>query len=307
MINILWGGILLKNKIIITVLFLILAIFIIILLPDKQLNYEPPNTAPEPETVDENKEVFIDPHRWTELCDGLIAHAGGGLYKEENGEKIPVIYTNSKEAIENSYKNGHRVFEIDFLLTYDKDLAAVHDWVVIGGKKRTSEEWANYKIEDIYTSMFIDDIYKFMLEYPDTFLVTDTKSFYYGDQDIRKQFEVIVNIAKDIDESLLNRTIPQVYDQNCYNILMDVYPFESVIYTLYQSPDSDEEVVGFVAGHDNIKVVTMEWYRYTEDFYDDLTKLSKYIYFFTINVPKEIEKFRSWGVHGFYTDYINPK
>lgn len=254
-----------------------------------------------------DKNVFIKHHGWTQLCEGLIAHAGGGLYRQdEKGEKISVKYTNSREALENSYKNGHRVFEMDFLLTYDGKLAAVHDWERVGGKK-TSEEWKTVKIYDTYTSMLIENVYEFMLEYPDTFLVTDTKSFFYGDKDITHQFEQLVSVAKDIDESLLKRVIPQVYDQNCYDIMMDVYPFESVIYTLYESPDTNKEVVDFVAKHKNIKVITMEWYRYTEEFYNDLTALSKYIYFFTINVPKEIETFRSWGVHGFYTDYINPK
>jgi glycerophosphoryl diester phosphodiesterase len=137
--------------------------------------------------------------------------------------------------------------------------------------------------------------------------VTDTKSFAYSDKDKAKQFEYLVNAAAKMDELLLKRIVPQVYDQSCYEIMMDIYPFDSVIYTLYESPDTDEEVVAFVAKHDNIKVVTMEWYRYTEEFYDNLTKLSKYIYFFTLNVPKEIEKCRSWGIHGFYTDYVNPK
>lgn len=297
-----------KRKIIITFLFFILVVFITSCEKDVIKNTDIIYTSDVLDVSDDVSEISADPHRWTELCDGLIAHAGGGLYKiDDNGEKISVIYTNSPEALENSYKNGHRVFEMDFLLTSDGKLAAVHDWVNIAGKKQSSEEWKNFKIDGVYTSMFIGDVYKFMLEYPDTFLVTDTKSFYYGEKDIQKQFEELVNTAKDIDESLLNRIIPQVYDQSCYKILMEVYPFESVIYTLYESPDSDKEVVDFVAKHDNIKVVTMEWYRYTEEFYDDLTELSKYIYFFTINVPKEIERFRSWGVHGFYTDYMNPK
>ena len=252
-------------------------------------------------------EVSIKYHAWTQLSDGLIAHAGGGLYKiEKNGEKTAQIYTNSKEALINSYHNGHRVFEMDFLLTSDGKLAAVHDWPRVGGKK-SSDEWKNFKIYDTYTSMFIEDVYQFMLEHPDAFLVTDTKSFAYSDKDKIRQFEEIVKAAEKMDKSLLNRIVPQVYDQNCYHILMEVHPFESVIYTLYESPDTDKEVVDFVAKYDNIKVVTMEWYRYTEEFYDDLTKLSKYIYFYTINVPKEIERFRSWGVHGFYTDYMNPK
>jgi len=145
-----------------------------------------------------------------------------------------------------------------------------------------------------------------MIEHPDTFLVTDTKSFYNDDATNKKQIELLVDTAKKMDESLLNRIIPQVYDQNCYDILMKVYPFDSVIYTLYESSDTPEEVVDFVAGCDNIKVVTMMWTQLTDDFYKGLTGLSKYIYIFTIDIPKQVEIFKLWGAHGFYTDYINP-
>ena len=249
--------------------------------------------------------VFIKNHGWTQIGGKLIAHAGGGLHPVINGRTVYQIYTNSMEAIENSYKNGFKVFEIDFNMTYDGKLAAVHEWANVGGKK-TSEEWKNYKILDMYKAIFLEDVYKFMLKHKDAFLVTDTKSFHHTDENIKKQFEYIVETAKSTDESLLNRIIPQVYDQNCYKIMMDVYPFDSVIYTLYESYDSNKEIVNFVAKNDNIKVVTMSWDRYTKEFYNDLTYLSKYIYFFTINVHNEILTFKKWGVHGFYTDYIKP-
>ena len=251
-------------------------------------------------------DIFIKRHGWTQLSNGLIAHAGGGLYKDENGEQIPQIYTNSREALENSYGNGHRVFEMDFLLTSDGKLAAVHDWQLVGGEK-SSEEWKDMKIESMYDALFIENVYEFMLEFPDTFLVTDTKSFFYDDVTNIKQFEQLVNTAKKMDESLLKRIVPQVYDQHCYNILMGVYAFDSIIYTLYESPDTPGEVIEFVADCDNIKVVAMMWTQLTDDFYNALTYLSKYVYFFTINVPGEAEIFRMWGARGFYTDYINPK
>gem|GEM_PF-2242853 len=261
-------------------------------------------------------DIFIKRHGWTQLSDGLVAHAGGGLYcatdedkDNEDGEErkqIQQIYTNSREALEYSYGNGHRVFEMDFLLTSDGRLAAVHDWELVDGEK-SSEEWRDVKIYGMYDALFIEDVYEFMLEYPDTFLVTDTKSFLYDGATNRKQFEQLVNTAREMDVTLLKRIVPQVYDQNCYSIMMGVHAFDSVIYTLYESPDTPEEVAEFVAGYDNIKVVTMMWTQLTEDFYDALTGLSKYVYFFTINVPGEAEIFRMWGVRGFYTDFINPK
>ena len=251
-------------------------------------------------------DIFIKRHGWTQLSEGLVAHAGGGLHKEgEDGEQEPQIYTNSREALENSYNNGHRVFEMDFLLTSDGKLAAVHDWESVGGEK-SSEEWKDVKIEGMYRALFIEDVYEFMLEYPDTFLITDTKSFFYDGETNKKQFEQLVNAAKETDESLLKRIVPQVYDQNCYRIMMGVYAFDSVIYTLYESPDTPEEVAEFVAGYDNIKTVAMMWTQLTDDFYEALTDLSKHVYFFTINVPGEVEIFRMWGARGFYTDFITP-
>jgi glycerophosphoryl diester phosphodiesterase len=252
---------------------------------------------------------FIKRHGWTQLSDGLIAHAGGGLFEyDENGKRFDVIYTNSLEALLFAYGNGHRVFEIDFLLTSDGYLAATHDWHRHGdGGIKSSEEWRGHKIYGKYTSMFICGVYEFMLEHPDSFLVTDTKSFFYSPENARRQFEIIVDTAKAMDESLLKRIVPQVYDQDIYKILMQVYPFESVIYTLYESPDSDAEVVDFVAANSNIGAVTMGGYRYSEKFFSDLKELGVYIYFYTINVHREIEMFRQWGVHGFYTDFINPR
>ena len=251
-------------------------------------------------------DIFIRRHGWTQLSDGLIAHAGGGLYKDENGEQISQIYTNSREAMENSYSNGHKVFEIDFLLTTDGKLAAVHDWQRVDGQK-SSEEWKGMMIEDMYKALFIEDVYEFMLEYPDTFLVTDTKSFFNDTETNIKQVEQLVDIAKEMDGSLLQRIVPQVYDQDCYSILMGVYAFDSVIYTLYESLDTPEEVAEFVAACDNIKVVAMMWTQLTGDFYKALAGLSKYAYFFTINIPGQVEIFRMWGARGFYTDYLNPK
>jgi len=253
-----------------------------------------------------SSDIFIKRHGWTQLSDGLVAHAGGGLYKDEDGEMLPQIYTNSREALESSYGNGHRVFEMDFLLTSNGRLAAVHDWERVGGEK-TSEEWRDVKIYDMYESLFIEDVYKFMLEHPDTFLVTDTKSFFYDDESSVQVVEQLVHTAKKMDESLLKRIVPQVYDQDCYSTLMGVYAFDSVIYTLYESSDTPEQVAEFVAVCDNIKVVAMMWTQLTDDFHNDLTCLSKYVYFFTINVPREADIYRMWGVRGFYTDYINPK
>ena len=50
----------------------------------------------------------------------FIAHAGGGIDQ--------YIYTNSKEAIYKSIKNGFKLIEIDLQETDDEIFIGVHDW-----------------------------------------------------------------------------------------------------------------------------------------------------------------------------------
>jgi glycerophosphoryl diester phosphodiesterase len=104
----------------------------------------------------------------------LIAHAGGALFADD-GEML--TYTNSLEAIEQNYRRGHRVFEIDFLLTKDGQLAAVHDWDT--GKRITKSDWkdapalADWKSKKIYgkyTPIDINDIVKLMETYRDIYI-----------------------------------------------------------------------------------------------------------------------------------------
>lgn len=53
----------------------------------------------------------------------VIAHAGGGI----DGH----IYTDSLEAINNSYDNGARLFDIDLRFTSDIEIVLRHDWTGI--------------------------------------------------------------------------------------------------------------------------------------------------------------------------------
>ncbi len=89
-------------------------------------------------------------------------------------------------------------------------------------------------------------------------------------------------------------------------MLTDIYPFKSIIYTLYASPDSDGEVVDFVWDKPDIPVITMGPVRYGEKFYDALIRAGKRIYFFTLNDIEEIYGSISLGVNGFYTDFVTP-
>jgi glycerophosphoryl diester phosphodiesterase len=236
----------------------------------------------------------------------LIAHAGGALYGI-GGEII--TYTNSLEAIEQNYQRGHRFFEIDFSLTKDGKLAAVHDWRT--GKEitqaewtgiPTNEEWKAKKIHGKYKTLDIDGIIALMAKYRDMFIVTDTKET--QENMVAKQFMEIYKASGQIDIEILNRFIPQIYYPQMLKTIYDIYPFRNVIYTLYQSPQSDEEVLEFVKNHNSIYAVTMWPDRAVENFVNELTKLDKRIYVHTVNKFEEAYQIMQSGVSGLYTDYL---
>lgn len=57
----------------------------------------------------------------------FIAHAGGGIVANESKGEI-FAYTNSKEALLQSIKEGFRLIELDLALDKDGDIFAAHDY-----------------------------------------------------------------------------------------------------------------------------------------------------------------------------------
>ena len=104
--------------------------------------------------------------------DRYIAHAGG----EVNGIKS----TNSKDALDQNYKKGFRLFELDIIETSDGKLVAAHDWRMwsrftdYGGTlPPTLAEFKKEKIYGDYETLDMEGINKWFAEHPDALLVTD--------------------------------------------------------------------------------------------------------------------------------------
>ncbi|GHV10849.1 hypothetical protein FACS1894219_01020 [Clostridia bacterium] len=244
-------------------------------------------------------------HAWTDISDGLVAHAAGSIAVKYSDRTDYIIETNSFEAFRTSYANGYRVFEIDLNLTSDGKLAAVHDWTRYE-RVMSLSEYMKHKIKGVYSTMDLERILTMMNYCEDIFMITDTKSFEYTDEQIKVQFRELYNTAMKINPALLNRIIPQIYNQKMYALIRDIYKWNSIIYTLYQSHDSDDEVVKFVSSHSDIKVVAMAPVKFSDKFGADLTKAEKLVYCYTLNDTVEAAALRKRGVHGIYTDYIFP-
>ncbi|MUH36801.1 hypothetical protein D9O36_13180 [Zobellia amurskyensis] len=101
-----------------------------------------------------------------------IAHAGG----EINGVKS----TNSKNALDENYKKGFRLFELDIIETSDGKLVAAHDWEMWarftdfpGALPPSHAEFMKHKIYGDYSTLDLKGINAWFKAHPDATLVTD--------------------------------------------------------------------------------------------------------------------------------------
>lgn len=257
--------------------------------------------------------IKYEQHEWTEL-PALIAHAGGGIRTKEYN----TFYTNSLEALVSNYNLGHRIFEFDFYLTSDLRLASIHDWTTFGdhsGVAFSSEKWKNSKAygvpvtEACYTTMLLEDILDEMLVNKDMFLVTDTKSFEITTEETKLQFQLIYEEAMERDPDLLNRIIPQIYNEELYDVVTSVYNFPSIIYTAYATYDSAEKIIAFANKHENIKVITAPVGdgRFDESMIRSLHESDLLLYNHTINTYAELTDGEVKNIDGFYTDLLLPR
>ncbi len=104
--------------------------------------------------------------------DRYIAHAGGSV----NG----IASTNSLEALNENYKKGFRLFELDINETTDGQYIAAHDWNMwarftdFEGELPVSHaEFLKHKIYGDYTTLDMNRINEWFSAHPDATLVTD--------------------------------------------------------------------------------------------------------------------------------------
>jgi len=102
----------------------------------------------------------------------FIAHAGGSI----DGRR----YTNSLEALDNSYQTGFRFFELDIVKTSDNHFVAAHDWEYWqklsghdGPLPPTRQVFKGTKLIGKYTPLDMDDINTWFANHQDAVLVTD--------------------------------------------------------------------------------------------------------------------------------------
>jgi glycerophosphoryl diester phosphodiesterase len=85
----------------------------------------------------------------------------------------------------------------------------------------------------------------------------------------------------------------------------EYHGYENIIYTLYKSSNTEDEIVDFIK-HNNLLAVTMPVERLNEDFVRRIKDTGTFIYTHTINDEDQAMKLEEKGVDGFYTDDLKP-
>lgn len=238
----------------------------------------------------------------------LIGHAGGSL---ELGDRSQKSVTNAKEAFYQNYKEGIRYFEGDLVYTSDKKIVLRHRWgyylydLLGQSLPTTTEKDAPLTYSELmsnplfgkYESMDLKDLNKFLQEHPDAYFITDIKD---------DSMEILAEIVETIkDKSILNRIIPQIYSLSEYDAVTTIYEFPSIYLTLYNSPDSNEEILEFIKKNKiGALICGIDIFEKRKELIPKVHKEGIPFYVHTINSIEELKIYKEQSVDGIYTDTL---
>jgi glycerophosphoryl diester phosphodiesterase len=224
----------------------------------------------------------------------LIAHAGGDIY----GIKM----TNSRQALDKSYEEGFRFFELDISTASDGIPVLVHDWDI--GKllvnkvddpmHPTSKELKSGKTLLNLEIMDLHKLAKWVSRNKDAYVITDIK-----DNNIK-----MLQILKENHPEIISRIIPQIYKFEEYEPVKNM-GFTNIILTLYRLKVTDQEIISFCE-RNTLFALTVSIQRATSEFLNKYSVLKIPLYVHTINEYDSYVKLRRAGVYGVYTDYFQP-
>lgn len=222
----------------------------------------------------------------------LVSHAGGAIYGYR--------YTNSLEAIEESYKNGFKLIEIDFQWTSDDKVVAMHDWFdmverlfMIESRVLSLEEFKSLDTFHDLTLMDLENIAKWVKTKKDVFIVTDMK------RDNLRFLKLLAENHQDIKKQI----IPQIYHIEEYLPVKEM-GYNNIILTLYESNYTDDEIIKFIEGN-KVFAITMSIERGYTKLPGLLKEKGIRTYIHTVNNLCMFEELYKNGITGMYTDYFH--
>lgn len=235
-----------------------------------------------------------------------VAHALGSIDDKRA--------TNCLDAMVANYNQGMRVFETDLILTSDGVLVNRHDWLPylyymlkqnIDADKRlaplTYNEFKNLKAYGKYQPLDFSTLAQILKIHKDIYIITDTKSM---DKDtFSKQITYIVNTAKKVDPSILDRVVIQIYNENMYSWVNNIYPFKNILYSTYMSPINSKDIISFCQ-EKHIPAVTLASDQVNVQIVDELYRNNIKVFVQTVNDEDQRSIYKSMGAWGVYSDFL---
>ena len=236
----------------------------------------------------------------------IITHALGGL----DG----YTYLDSKEGFIHYYDKGSRLFEVDLSQTSDGVWVCRHNWKEPmgqweGDKKKvlSSEEFLNTPIYGKYTPMSFEDLLKLLDEYPDAFVMLDSKQYSVRNyqrtlEDYAQYREIAIQAGL---EHTLGQIIPQLYNSAMYSGTTLVYKFPAYLYSLWQEYSIEEltDIADFCQAN-QIQAVSLYWEYWSEDVQKIFDERDILVYIYTINEKEKARGYVKAGAKGICTDTL---
>lgn len=221
----------------------------------------------------------------------LIAHASGGLNN--------LIYLNSEESFNHSYKLGYKFFEVDLLLTSDGYFVGTHswnDWKRIHKINKLSSIPSYKEIIEInktskYKTITEDYLKNIMIKNPEIILVTDKVTNYSL-------------LAKRIP--FLKRMLVEVFDKAGLKRAKDA-GFTFLMPSYVHNPNEIIELLKTT----NIRYFAIHSATFNNSFKGDVLRelISKgaCIALYSSNISKYAVDFFALGGFALYSDFIPQK
>lgn len=235
----------------------------------------------------------------------LIAHAGGGLAQG--------AYSNSREALDQSAKNGFSWIEVDFNWTKDNELVLTRDWdrryyqhftplpslpkaisKRLPRQPATAQEFSKRRMNGGLTPMTAADLYSWMRAHPDIHIITDVKD---------NNIDALKAIAQSAPD-LQGRFIVQIYYPEEYKAASDM-GYAQIVFTNYIAKLSFEQLAQ-LANDYKLRAITLPVKKLTQSDIETLKTAQTPIWVHTINGVAKAQDLKGFGVEAIFTDNLIP-
>lgn len=228
----------------------------------------------------------------------LVAHAGGEL----GGH----IYTNSLEALDNSYASGHRLIEVDFLFSSDGHLLVAHPHgLPTPDQVPTHAEFLASRPFGGLTPLDVEGLMRWLEGHPDVTLVTDLKA------EDPETFRRGMLAIRDAGPKLLSQVIAQIFHPEQLAVVSELgYPH--TLFTLYQYKKLDRSEQALIlefATKERERLVAITIHQSIaahEPLTQELVQAGLPVLAHTVNDLNAARKLKAAGVVGVYSDRFRP-